>query len=625
MPMRQGGRSQSTRKLPIRALVLCCLAGIVLGLAGNAAALDPPGFAKKAAAKRVAPGKAPIVGTVPGLGRGPAVQGPALGKGQPFQGTALTKRQNLPGSPLSKGPELGKGPHAGKGPDPGKGPLAGKGTELGKGPLTGKGPLAGKGATDRVGSIQHQQPAAGLQRAAIAPHLQRRDLSRAAVQDYVQRHVLHRQSIVFARSRLPFRPLPFERGFTGVPPAGETRFVSNEMVFQIGPNASQAAVDAAMRRLGLSTLGTQASSLTGGTVLHLRIAGGRQVADVVRDLEAENLGVAAPNYVYYAQQDANLAARTVAGDPGQYVVSKLQLGETHRLATGSNVLVAVIDSSIDVRHPDLAGAIAEQFNAVGRQDRPHVHGTGMAGAIVAHRKLLGIAPNARILAVQAFSSDANETAQATTQHIIAGMDWAIKKGARVINMSFAGPYDPMLQLAMKNAREKGVVLVAAAGNLGPGSPPLYPAADPNVIAVTATDENDKLFAQANQGPHLAVAAPGVNILEPAPNAAYQVTTGTSVAAAHVSGVAALLLERNPSLDPAAVHEILTLSAKDLGTQGRDDKVGWGLIDPTRALQYADVKVAEDSKSTPAKPTASAKPVVPARPATASRPAPTSSR
>ena len=101
-------------------------------------------------------------------------------------------------------------------------------------------------------------------------------------------------------------------------------------------------------------------------------------------------------------------------------------------------------------------------------------------------------------------------------------------------MSFAGPYDPMLQLAMKKAHDKGIVLIAAAGNMGPKSPPLYPAADPNVIAVTAIDRNDRLFAGANQGPHIAVAAPGVEIIEPAPNASYQVTTGTSVAAAHVS-------------------------------------------------------------------------------------------
>ena len=87
-------------------------------------------------------------------------------------------------------------------------------------------------------------------------------------------------------------------------------------------------------------------------------------------------------------------------------------------------------------------------------------------------------------------------------------------------MSFAGPYDPLLSRALKKAHDKGIVLIAAAGNAGPQSPPLYPAADENVIAVTAVDENDKLLPQANQGPHVALAAPGVNVLEPAPGGAY---------------------------------------------------------------------------------------------------------
>ena len=274
-----------------------------------------------------------------------------------------------------------------------------------------------------------------------------------------------------------------------------------------------------------------------------------------------------------------MAARGNAGDASQYVVSKMRLGEAHRVATGSNVLVAVIDSAIDIKHPDLAGAVVEQFSAVGRPERPHVHGTGMVGAIAAHSRLLGVAPKAKILAVQAFSADSRQSPEATTRQIIAGLEWAIGKGARVINMSFAGPHDPMLQLAMKNAHAKNVVLIAAAGNAGPKSPPLYPAADPHVIAVTATDQNDQLFGQANQGPHVAVAAPGVDITVPAPSDAYQVTTGTSVAAAHVSGVAALLVERHPSVDAATILEVLTASAKRLGAQGRDDQFGWGLVDP----------------------------------------------
>jgi hypothetical protein len=416
----------------------------------------------------------------------------------------------------------------------------------------------------------------------------------AFTEEHAQRMLAHRAEILAQRSRLPQRPLPGERGFTGVPPAGETRFVSNEMVFHVAADVPRQSVDNAARKLGLTTVGTQSVALTGGTMFRFRVADGRSIPDAVRALEGEKIGIAQPNYVFKLQQDAALAARTKTGELGQYVISKLHLGEVHRVATGSNVLVAVIDSEIDSKHPDLAGAFVERFDAVGRADKPHSHGTGMTGAIVAHRQLMGIAPAAKILAVHAFSPDAAESPQATTQHILAGLEWAINKGARVINMSFAGPYDPMLQLAMKKAHDKGVVLVAAAGNMGPKSPPLYPAADPNVIAVTAVDQNDRLFASANQGPHIAVAAPGVDILEPAPNAAYQVTTGTSVAAAHVSGIAALMLERNSTLKPDAVHEILTSTAKPLGAKARDDQFGWGLVDPARAVLEVDAYGAQEA-------------------------------
>ena len=104
---------------------------------------------------------------------------------------------------------------------------------------------------------------------------------------------------------------------------------------------------------------------------------------------------------------------------------------------------------------------------------------------------------------------------------------------------------------------RGIVLIAAVGNAGPNSPPLYPGADAGVIGVTATDANDKLMPQANRGPQVAVARPRVEILAAAPDGKYQVTSGTSVAAAHVSGVAALLLATKPKLTPAQVRSNLT--------------------------------------------------------------------
>ena len=108
-----------------------------------------------------------------------------------------------------------------------------------------------------------------------------------------------------------------------------------------------------------------------------------------------------------------------------------------------------------------------------------------------------------------------------------------------------------------------------------------------MIAVTATDMDDKLFTGANRGKYISVAAPGVDILVPAPESGYQLTTGTSVAAAEVSGIVALLLERNPKLTPADIRRILSASARRLGPGDRDDNFGSGLIDPLKALQLAD--------------------------------------
>jgi subtilisin family serine protease len=418
----------------------------------------------------------------------------------------------------------------------------------------------------------------------------------------LQLRVDHRRELLAVRRLLPVRPIFGERGFTAVPPPTETRFVSTEMVFRVGPNISPQALQAAMQRHGLTAIGSENVGLAGGTVYHFQVAGGRPVADIIRAMEAESIGLPSANFTYQlfqetpeqpAADDPDLAGRGDKGASEQYVVNKLQLGDVHKVATGRGVLVAVVDSAIDMNHPDLAGAFVEQYDAVGRRERPHFHGTGMVGAIAAHRKLLGIAPQARILAIQAFSSTTRQTPEATTKQILAGLDWAVRKGARVINMSFAGPYDPMLQLAMKNAHAKGVVLIAASGNLGPRSQPLYPAADPHVIAVTAVDENDQLFAQAVRGPHVAVAAPGVDVMVPAPEDTYQLTTGTSVAAAHVSGVAALLIERHPNVDAATILEVLTSTARKLNSRGRDDQFGWGLIDPASALAELESRMSDN--------------------------------
>lgn len=382
------------------------------------------------------------------------------------------------------------------------------------------------------------------------------------------------------------------------PPPGEQRFVPNEVLLNVAGSMSTSAFNALARRHRLTPLETRDYTLPPRRLARLRINDGRPVATVIRSLQQEaNILAGQPNYYYSLEQGAAAAAATAA-DPMQYALSKMRLPEAHALAKGNNIRVAVIDTTIDAQHPELAGTVAATFDAIGKPDKPHSHGTGIAGVIAAHGKLMGVAPSVKVLGIAAFTSLGSK---GSSMAILDGLEYAGTSNADVINMSFAGPSDPEMQLKIAALSKKGAVLVAAAGNAGPQSRPLYPAAYPDVIAVTAVDADDKLFEQANRGKHIAVAAPGVAILAVAPDQGYKMQSGTSFAAAQVSGVAALLLERNRQLDPAAIRRILTATARDLGVAGHDDQFGAGLVDAFGAVESAGPKASEVSASPAAAP------------------------
>jgi subtilisin family serine protease len=370
---------------------------------------------------------------------------------------------------------------------------------------------------------------------------------------------------------------------SGVPPVGERRYVPNEVIVSLPANLTSQALDALGRRHGLTRLESHTIALTGTTFHRWRITDRRSVSDVIRALEADTrVRTAQPNYRFALAQQSPVAGAAPAPDPMQYVLEKLQLPQAHRFATGDKVLVAVIDSGVDTLHPEIAGRVAASFDALNSQEPPHAHGTAMAGAIIAHAQLKGVAPSANILAIRAFGSS-GAPAEGTTLVILNAIDWAVAHGARVINMSFTGPTDPQIARGLAAAHKKNVVLVAAAGNAGAKSPPLFPASDINVIAVTATDSEDKLLPVANRGKYIALAAPGVAVLAAGPGATYYQTSGTSIAAAHVSGVAALILERKPDLTADGVRKILLSTATDLGPKGRDDQFGAGLANAYGAI------------------------------------------
>ena len=363
--------------------------------------------------------------------------------------------------------------------------------------------------------------------------------------------------------------------------AFDLRTIANELVAEI--DGTEAQADKMAQRHGLRRIGSQNFPLINATIGVFRITDRRSFEVVSREFATEaGVHQVQPNYRYMLQEQKTAFSEK---DSVQYALAKLRLPEAHMLAHGANVRVAVVDSGIDIRHPELANSIVESFDALGSSEGPHVHGTGIAGAIVAHARLTGSAPAAQILAIRAFGVGANG-AQSNSYVVLKALDYAVGHGARIINMSFAGPRDPLIERGIAAVAARNIVMVAAAGNAGAKSPPLYPAANPSVIAVSATDAQDHLFSASNRGSYITVAAPGVDVFLPAPDDKYQVTSGTSFSAAYVSGLAALMLERNPALQPEELRAMLMRTARDLGSPGRDDLFGAGEADAYGAVQAA---------------------------------------
>ena len=186
-----------------------------------------------------------------------------------------------------------------------------------------------------------------------------------------------------------------------IPLAGEIRLVRDEVLLQIEPGVSQRALARMAGQLQITQLETQSFTLTGRTLQRWRITGNLSVASTLRAaLGYPGIAAAQPNFLYELQQAQ--AATPSDAAAAQYVVSKLRLTEAHRISSGDDVLVAVIDSKIDSSHADLAGVIVDEYDAIGTPGPAHSHGTAMASAIAAHSKLIGVAPKVKLLAVRAF-------------------------------------------------------------------------------------------------------------------------------------------------------------------------------------------------------------------------------
>jgi len=273
----------------------------------------------------------------------------------------------------------------------------------------------------------------------------------------------------------------------------------------------------------------------------------------------------------------------------QWSLPQIQAPDAWEINTGStSVVIAVIDTGVDLAHPDLDDKIVPGHDFVNDDDDPQDdfgHGTHVSGIAAAETNnrlgVAGISWGARIMPVKVL----DYSGTGTYYDVADGIVWAADQGAHILNMSLGGPQpSSVLEDAVNYAWDKGAVLVAAAGNDGTNWP-IYPAAYQNVIAVAATDRNDQPAYFSNYGHYIGVAAPGVDILSTFPDG-YLSWQGTSMASPHVAGLAALVFSVDESQTNAAVRQRIEQTADDLGSPGWDEYYGYGRINSYRALSGA---------------------------------------
>ena len=279
--------------------------------------------------------------------------------------------------------------------------------------------------------------------------------------------------------------------------------------------------------------------------------------------------------------------------------------------TGTGIKVSIIDTGINYTHPDLGGGfgsgkkVADGYDFVNNDADPmddNGHGTHVAGTVAANGAIKGVAPGATLFAVKVL----NSAGSGSTSDIIAAIDWSIAHGANIISMSLGGSVQPndefadVMNVISDAAVDKGVVMVIAAGNEGSGTGTTgIPASSKKVITVGASSSagtitilDDTIASFSNRGPSAfgrldpEVVAPGVSINSTYYTGGYAVLSGTSMAAPHVSGAVALLLQKNPALTPAQVRAILMHTASNLTTSNiHVFEKGAGIINLTNAFTY----------------------------------------
>jgi len=263
-------------------------------------------------------------------------------------------------------------------------------------------------------------------------------------------------------------------------------------------------------------------------------------------------------------------------------VSKIEAPSVWKRSQGEGIKVGIIDTGISEQHPDLKDNIKEAYCVIDgtKADDDNGHGTHVAGTIAALNNnigVVGVAPKVDIYSVKAF----DKKGRGTVSDIIDALNWCVENKVHVINMSFGfGANSRALERAIRAAHKHNIIMVAAAGNSGGSDSVLYPAKYPEVIAVAASDNEDKAADFSSSGPEVNIIAPGVDIPSTYVNQDYKNLSGTSMACPHVAGACALLMSISGT-NADSVKKLILSTARDIGLP--EEIQGVGLVDVSAAV------------------------------------------
>jgi thermitase len=366
-------------------------------------------------------------------------------------------------------------------------------------------------------------------------------------------------------------------------PRDRSHYVEHEVVVRFSPRPSQAEIN----KWVASVNGSIKRDFGNAMIIKSRSLTTEQLMKTFA--EHPDSVYAEPNYLLLPNRQPNDTFYKVY----QWNLPLIGMEQSWEVSRGSSdVVVAVVDTGIDLNHPEFRGKLVNGHNVLEDNNNPNDdngHGTHVAGVIAARTNngagIAGMSWNGKLMPIKAIGADGAGSAFDIAQ----GIYWATDHGADVINLS-VGNYTSSAALleACRYAFERNVVLVAASGNDSTDQPS-YPAAYKEVLSVAAVDHNRRRADFSNFGRYIDVAAPGVDIPSTYIYSDYAALSGTSMACPHVAALASLIRSVHPNMKNTEVMQLIRKSATDLGTAGRDDLYGYGLINVNAALRQIQPK------------------------------------